>query len=176
MDAIDHGDFDRIPGFLGLYIKFIRKILPRSGFVAFVFVLLIYIIIKAMQVYPPNTEFFPEVDADFGSLVVRARGNLSLTERDVLVKQVESQILEIDDIKTVTTTVSAVPGNQSREDTIGTLFIEFVDWTPERPATALIMERAVDSAAKHSRYRCRNAGGADGADYGHRYSIAVLLR
>lgn len=147
MDAIDHGDFDRIPGFLGLYIKFIRRILPRSGFVAFVFFLLIVIIINAMRFYPPETEFFPEVDADFGSLVVRARGNLSLTERDVLVKQVESQILAIDDIKTVTTTVSAVPGNQSREDTIGTLFIEFVDWTPERPATALIMERAVDSAA-----------------------------
>jgi multidrug efflux pump len=40
-----------------------------------------------------------------------------------------------------------MPGNNAREDTIGTLMLEFVDWTPERPKTSLIMEEAVDVAS-----------------------------
>lgn len=147
MDAIDHGDFDRIPGFLGIYVRFIGRILPRSGFVTLIFVLLIAVVHVAIQNFPPETEFFPEVDADFGSVVVRARGNLSLSERDVLVKQVENRVLGIEEIKTVTSTVTARAGMQAREDTIGTLMVEFVDWTPARPPTAEIMEEAVDAAS-----------------------------
>lgn len=146
MDAIDHGDFNKIPGFLGTYVRFIGRILPRAGTVTIVFVLAMVGIIFAMQTSPPETEFFPEVDADFGSVVVRARGNLSLDERDDLVRQVEERVLGIDDIKTVTTTVTTLPGNNSREDTIGTLMVEFVDWTPARPPTTQILDHAVTIA------------------------------
>jgi multidrug efflux pump len=147
MDAIDHGEFNKIPGLLGVYVRFIGRILPRSGLVTLLFIGAMFGVIVAMQNNPPETEFFPEVDADFGSVIVRARGNLSLSERDVLVKKVEEKILTISNIKTVTTKVNATPGNNSREDTIGTLMLEFVDWTPDRPSTSLIMENAIDSAA-----------------------------
>lgn len=147
MDAIDHGDFSRIPGFLGSYVRFIGRILPRSGTVTIFFILAMIAIVTVMAVRPPETEFFPEVDADFGSVVVRARGNLSLAERDELVRQVEERVITLDNIKTVTTKVTTVPGNNAREDTIGTLMLEFVDWTPKRPPTALIMDSAVDVAS-----------------------------
>lgn len=143
MDAIDHGDFSKIPGFLGAYVRFIGRILPRSGTVALVFLIAMAGIMAAMILRPPDTEFFPEVDADFGSVVVRARGNLSLAERDDLVRQVEERVMTMDNIKTVTTKVTTTPDNNAREDTVGTLMLEFVDWTPERPATALIMDQAV---------------------------------
>lgn len=147
IDAIDHGDFDRIPGGLGVYVRFIGKILPHSGKVTMVFLAAMIGVLAAMFISPPKTEFFPEVDADFGSIVVRARGNLSLNERDALVRQVEERVLGIDTIKTVTTRVNTLPGQSDREDTIGTLFLEFVDWTPERPKTSLIMDEAVNVAS-----------------------------
>ncbi len=147
MDAIDHGDFKKIPGALGVYVRFVGMLLPRAGLVTFVFFLGMVGIVVAMGKTPPETQFFPEVDADFGSIEVRARGNLSLSERDALVKQVEERVLTIDNIKTVTTKVNATPANGGREDTIGTLMLEFVDWTPARPSTALIMDSAVDSAS-----------------------------
>ncbi|MDX1344068.1 MAG: efflux RND transporter permease subunit, partial [Reinekea sp.] len=123
------------------------RLLPRAGTVTLVFILAMVGVIVAMGKNPPDTQFFPEVDADFGSIEVRARGNLSLSERDNLVKQVEEIILAIDNIKTVTTKVNATPANGGREDTIGTLMLEFVDWTPERPSTAIILDDAVDAAS-----------------------------
>ncbi|EAR08029.1 acriflavin resistance plasma membrane protein [Reinekea sp. MED297] len=146
MDAIDHGDFKRIPGLLGAYVRLIGRLLPRAGTVTLVFIMAMVGVIFALQANPPKTEFFPDVDADFGSVVVRARGNLSLAERDKLVRQVEERVITIDDIKTVTTTVTTVPGTNSREDTIGTLMVEFVDWTPARPPTANILDEAVKVA------------------------------
>ena len=147
MDAIDHGEFHKIPGMLGVYVRFVGRLLPRAGTVTLVFILAMVGVIVAMGKNPPDTQFFPEVDADFGSIEVRARGNLSLSERDNLVKQVEEIILAIDNIKTVTTKVNATPANGGREDTIGTLMLEFVDWTPERPSTAIILDDAVDAAS-----------------------------
>lgn len=147
IDAIDHGEFKRIPGILGLYVRFVGLLLPRAGLVTMFFIGVIVVIVMGMRANPPNTEFFPEVDADFGALVVRARGNLSLFERDQLVKSVEERVLDVENIRTVTTTVKATAGNQDREDTIGTLMIEFEDWTPARPPTSVILDNAVASAS-----------------------------
>ncbi len=147
LDAIDHGDFDKIPGLLGVYVRFIGRILPRAGLVTFVTFLAMVGVIVAMNLNPPKTEFFPEVDSEFGSVVVRARGNLSLSERDHLVKQVEEKVLQVDNIQTVTTTVLSTPNSDYSEDTVGSLLLEFVPWTPERPRTTLILDEAVEAAS-----------------------------
>lgn len=145
LDAIDHRDFKRIPGFLGIYVRFIGSILPRAGLVTFTFLALMAVTVVSCVQNPPNTEFFPEVDSDFGSFVVRARGNLSLQERDAIVKDVEAIILQDPLIKTVTTTVNA-NARASSDDTIGTLQIELVAWSPERPRTSVILDEAMRAA------------------------------
>lgn len=146
IDAIDHGDFQKIPGFLGKYVRFVGHLLPRPALAMGIIGLIIAVIVGLFFVRDPHVEFFPEVDADFGSLVVRARGNLSLAERDQLVRQVEQKIINLDTIKTVTTRVNAIPSRDYSEDTIGILQVEFYDWTPERPRTSEIMEQAVREA------------------------------
>ena len=146
MDAIDHGEFDKIPGALGIYVRFIGLLLRHAGKVTLMFIASFALLTVAISKNPPTTEFFPNVDADFGSIVVRARGNLSLAERDTLVKQVEARVLNAAHIKTVTTKVNATPLRDYGEDTIGVLMLEFVDWTPARPGTSQIMEQVVDAA------------------------------
>ncbi|ATX76695.1 MULTISPECIES: efflux RND transporter permease subunit [Reinekea] len=146
MDAIDHGEFHKIPGILGMYVRFIGLLLRHAGKVTLMFIAGFAFIVFAIGENPPTTEFFPNVDADFGSIVVRARGNLSLAERDTLVKQVEAKVLKVANVKTVTTKVNASPLRDYREDTIGVMMLEFVDWTPARPGTSIIMEQVVNSA------------------------------
>lgn len=143
IEAINKGNYKDIPGLTGLYVRFLSLLLPRAGVVALFFLGVIVVIVMAMRSNPPNTEFFPEIDADFGALVIRARGNLSLYERDLLVKEVEERVMAVDNIKTITTTVKSTPGRDDSEDTIGTLMLEFVDWSPTRPSTSLILEDAV---------------------------------
>lgn len=151
IDAIEHREFYKIPGLLGTYVSFIGWLLRRAWLSIVLVTLLIIVILVSFMARSPGVEFFPQVDADFGSIVVRARGNLSLAERDSLVKQVESRILDVDHIKTVTTTVTTAASSSGmmsyRADTIGILFVEFDDWTPERPATDIILNNAVDATA-----------------------------
>jgi multidrug efflux pump len=149
IDAIEHREFTKIPGFLGVYVGFLGWLLRRSWLSIVLVTGLIILILAAFIARNPGVEFFPSVDADFGSIVVRARGNLSLAERDALVKKVESRILGVDAIKTVTTTVTTGASSSGmtsyRADTIGIMFIEFDDWTPERPPTDIILNNAVDA-------------------------------
>jgi ATP-dependent HslUV protease ATP-binding subunit HslU len=42
-----------------------------------------------------GVEFFPNVEPDYGLLYVKARGNLSIQEKDLLVRQAEDRILDI---------------------------------------------------------------------------------
>ena len=146
IDAIDRGDLTAIPGLLGVYVRFIGRILPRAGTVTFVVFLAMVAVVVAMKIAPPDTEFFPEVDSEFGSVIVRARGNLSLKERDTLVKQVEAKVLTLHNIKTVTTSVFITPDSSYPEDAIGSLLLEFVEWSPNRPKTTLILDNAVSAA------------------------------
>lgn len=146
MDAIDHGDLSQLNGGLGLYIRLLRPLLKRPWWAIVLITGLVVAITVVFSMRDTEVEFFPEVDTEFGSIVVRARGNLSLTERDHLVKQVEEKVLNNDSIETVTTTVMAVPGRNNTEDTIGVMMLEFVDWT-QRPGSAIVLENAVAAAS-----------------------------
>ena len=48
-----------------------------------------------------GVEFFPDIEPDFGLVQVRARGNLSIQEKDSLVRQVEERLLGMPEIETV---------------------------------------------------------------------------
>lgn len=75
-------------------------------------------------------QFFPEMDPESIQIHVHARGNLSLDERDVLVRQVSDIVKVNENIKNFQSTTSAVVDNSSNksEDVVGTLYINFIDW------------------------------------------------
>jgi multidrug efflux pump len=83
-------------------------------------------------------EFFPESEPDVANLEIRARGDLSLDEKDEIVRQVESIIIGHPDLQSVVTTTTASPGNQASPDSIGTLSLEFIDWHSRIPASAIL--------------------------------------
>lgn len=87
-----------------------------------------------------GVEFFPNVEPDYGLLYVKARGNLSIHEKDALVKQAEDRILGWPGVKTVYTRVGSGggAGSEGPADAIGVIQYEFVDWRERKNANDIL--------------------------------------
>jgi multidrug efflux pump len=96
-----------------------------------------------------GVEFFPNVEPDQGVVLIHARGNISLAEKDRLVREVEGRILPMKELSSVYARSGDMgQGSQDvTEDVIGQIQFEFVDWQQRRPATVImndIRDRAAD--------------------------------
>ena len=87
-----------------------------------------------------GVEFFPDVDADIGLIDIRARGNLSIAERDAMVREVEERLFDMKEIRNIYTSAYAKPPNDSAPDLIGRIQIELVDWEQRRSANQILAE------------------------------------
>jgi len=85
-------------------------------------------------------EFFPEVDAEIALVDVRARGNLSLNERNKIVQNVEKRLYDMKEIKTLYTTSFTSPPNGGAVDLIGRIQLELEDWQQRRLAVDILEE------------------------------------
>jgi multidrug efflux pump len=85
-------------------------------------------------------EFFPEIEPEMGVLNIRARGDLSVDERDALVADVEQRILDMPEYDSVYTRSGIALGNDVDEDIIGRIQLDFVDWELRRPAAEIMAE------------------------------------
>jgi multidrug efflux pump len=95
-----------------------------------------------------GVEFFPKVEPDYGQVVIHGRGNLSLAEKDSLVRSVEERVLKFSGLKTVYTRAGEQPrqNNELGEDTIGVIQFEFANWQ-QRPPAHEIMDAIRDKTA-----------------------------
>jgi multidrug efflux pump len=96
-----------------------------------------------------GVEFFPKVEPDYGQVLIHARGNLALEEKNRVVRAVEERVLETDGLKTVYSRVGEQPRTTAdiSEDTIGVIQFEFADWRMRKSAHEimdLIRERTAD--------------------------------
>jgi multidrug efflux pump len=126
----------------GPYMQTVRLALHRPGTTLGLAVLLLALVIVAYGKFGRGVEFFPDVEPDFGQVVVHARGNLSMTEKDRLLREVEKHALDMKDLETVYTRVGEQPRGlqELTEDTIGVIQFEFVHWTHRRKAREIMEE------------------------------------
>ena len=81
-----------------------------------------------------GVEFFPNVEPDFGQVIVHGRGNIALEEKNRVIAEVEKRVLKTEGLSTVYTRVGEQPRGSSEisEDTIGVIQFEFADWKTRR--------------------------------------------
>jgi multidrug efflux pump len=126
----------------GIYMKTVRLAIHHPGATI---MLALALLIGVPLVYGQvgkGVEFFPNVEPDVGVALVHARGNLSLAEKDRLVRAVETKILDMPELSTVYAR-SGDMGQGSEdvtEDVIGQIQFEFVDWQERRPAGQIMDE------------------------------------
>jgi len=124
----------------GLYMRTVRFALHRPSLILSLAVGLLIAVIFTYGKFGNGVEFFPAVEPDYGQVIVHARGNVSLEEKDKVIRQVEKVVLATDGLKTVYTRVGEQPrgSNEITEDTIGVIQFEFADWQKRLPAHTIM--------------------------------------
>ena len=142
VEIVDHdaAPLHTIRGFTGLYVR-ILGLLIRYPLIVLLLVLLVLVGVNMVYAkYGKGVEFFPDVEPEQINIYVRTRGDLSVQERDRLVQEVESRILDMREFASVYANSGLVSADNAPQDTIGIIAIEFVDWQQRRPAKAIIQE------------------------------------
>lgn len=159
--AAESGDLDSIGGFTGRYIKMLRLALARPGIVVALATLLLIAIYSAYGTFGKGKEFFPDVEPEIAVLNVSARGDLSIEERDALVREVESRILDMHEFATIYVRSGTQFRSEVNEDVVGVIQLEFIDWKRRRPAREImaeVRERVADLAGIVVELRKEEAG------------------
>jgi multidrug efflux pump len=140
--AGEHGDLNAIGGITGRYARMLATIVRHPFKVMVVSILLLVGVQAYYATHGNGVEFFPDVEPEQAQVLVHARGNLSIDEKDALVREVEHEVLDVAGIRSVyTRTGEADQGGQERaEDVVGVIQIEFVDWNDRRPAARIFDE------------------------------------
>lgn len=126
----------------GYYMRTVKFALRRPGLILMLAFGLLVGVVGTYSKIGNGVEFFPSVEPDYGQVIVHARGNLSLDEKDKTLSQVEKVVLATRGLKTVYTRVGEQPRGSSEitEDTIGVIQFEFADWQKRPPAHVIMDE------------------------------------
>lgn len=139
--AAETGKLEELPAFTHNYAILLRTALTRPFAAMGVIVLVVVLIFVGFNLFGKGVEFFPNIEPKNAMISVRAQGNFSVNERDALVRQVESRIADMKEIRVRFTNAGKISlRNDTPEDTIGQINIEFVDWRNRRKADKIIAE------------------------------------
>ncbi len=110
-------------------------------------IFLLFSIFKVYQENGKGVEFFVATEFDQAIAHVRARGNLSVNEKDRLVRMVEQEIIGIKGIEAVFAftgpggfTNADGLGDSKPSDTVGGIQIELASWDKRRPGKQIVDE------------------------------------
>ena len=134
------GDLKELTGLTGRYGKMLTKLVEYPILVLLFAIAMLISVFMAYGTFGKGVEFFPNIEPEVANLEIRARGDLSLSEKDQLVRQVERQVIGHPELKSLVTTVYTTPGNNAAPDAIGTITMEFIDWDKRRPANDILAD------------------------------------
>ena len=145
--AAAHPHRDRVVN-SGPYMRTVRLALHHPGATLAAAAFLLVAVIALYGKVGRGVEFFPDVEPDYGQVIVHGRGSISLEEKNRALSEVEKRVLEFDGLQTVYTRIGEQPrgSNEISEDTIGVIQFEFANWQKRDPAHK-IMDAIRDKTA-----------------------------
>ncbi|MFV2091182.1 MAG: efflux RND transporter permease subunit, partial [Pseudomonadales bacterium] len=145
---LEDGDPTKLNTITGWY----AKLLALSSRYAIVTLIAIATLLGSIfwgyATYGQGMIFFSDSDPKFAQIIIRARGNLSADEINVLVTEVEEEILQVAGIQGINTFTS-LTGGSSRDgfDRIGGIFLELHDQNERDRKGAEIFQEIRDRTA-----------------------------
>lgn len=129
----EEGNLTQLEGFTGKYIRVLDNAIKRpllSLFAAIGFSILVFV---GYGMSGLGVEFFPDVEPNGINLKVRSYGDLSIYEKDQIMKDIEERVLPVAGIKTLYS-------RSGGKDIVGSLRMNLKDWDERRPADQIIEE------------------------------------
>ncbi len=157
--AAETGELSDIQGMAGVYVRFLNKALDSPWLSVGAVTSLLVAVFIAYGFLGHGVQFFPNVEPQFASIKIAARGDLSTDEKDSIVRSVERRLLGMEEFESVYARTGS--GSNDREDIIGTIQFQFVDWKQRRPADEIlaeVRERTADLAGVEVETQTPRAG------------------
>ncbi|CAM3919529.1 efflux RND transporter permease subunit [Rheinheimera salexigens] len=120
------------------YRKLLSKLLRHPGFTLAGLLAAMALIFVAYGKYNYGMEFFPKVEPESAQVWVRARGDMSIYEKDALLQQVEQRLLGLAEVKALYARSLASSSGGLAPDVVGTLQFQFIDWFERRKAAEIL--------------------------------------
>ncbi|MDN2668169.1 efflux RND transporter permease subunit [Vibrio sp. 14N.309.X.WAT.E.F5] len=154
MVALHNGDFSQATGLTKAYYHTLSLAIKHPFKILFSAILLAVAVGFTYSKAGLGAEFFPEVDPPFFNVKVRSHGDLSIQEKDVIMRDIEQMMLNHDEFDTVYTRTGG-------DDQIGLISFTPVDWQYRRSVKAIIDELKVQTdqyAGVEIEYKFPDAG------------------
>lgn len=165
--AAEGGNLDQLDGVTGWYVGVLRYSARRPALTIASVLAVVAGAYAAYGVLGKGIEFFPDVEPEFAQVQVQARGNLSIHERDDMVREVEKRLLDERALETVyARTIGETGLNRNMaEDVIGVIQLELREWDI-RPSAAQVLQDIRDElkevAGIKIQVRAQDAGPSGG--------------
>ena len=137
MIQAEEGDIRTLKGFTGKYVNMLAIAIQHPWKVLASAVVIAVLSFSAYAFSGLGVVFFPHVDTPGINITVRSTGDMSIYEKDVIVREVESKLLDMNEVETL---YARTGGN----DQVGYLRLNLVDWQYRRHSdevTAEVHER-----------------------------------
>ena len=161
--ATEHGDLADVRGWIGAYVRLLAVLVRWPLVVTLAGVVLVAGSWWAYAAFGRGVEFFPQVEPERAQVLVHARGDKSVLERDQMVREVERRILGLPGLRHVyaRSAVRWEGGDDIDEDVVGVIMLEFTDWKTRAPGEEIMAEvrrRTGDIAGIRVETRVPDAG------------------
>ncbi|MDO6426273.1 efflux RND transporter permease subunit [Thalassotalea sp. 1_MG-2023] len=156
----EKGDFSQLTGFTAKYIGLLSKAIKHPWKVIMSTIVMSVVVMFLYGASELGVVFFPEVEPNSATIVVRSHGDLSVYEKDAIMRDIEQRILPIEGIDTL---YNLTGGN----DIVGTFQVNFLNWQLRRKADEIIeniQKNTADMAGVELEARKNEDGPQSGKD------------
>ncbi|RMF12212.1 MAG: efflux RND transporter permease subunit [Alphaproteobacteria bacterium] len=141
----ERADLAQIPGITGLYVRMLDRVVRRPGPFLLGVIAVVVLVVAGYVLSGPRVVLFPDGEPRLVTLQVHARGNLSIWEKDALVREVEAAIQDVDGIENYLAQTGGSGagfsfGRSQAADVIGQVTLLFKDWHLRPKASEIIAE------------------------------------
>jgi multidrug efflux pump len=117
----EKGDIRNLQGFTGKYIRVLAIAIQHPWKILLAAIVVAFVSFTAYGLSGLGTQFFPNVDVRGINVTVRSAGDMSIYEKDQVVRKVENRLLDMQAIETLYVRTGG-------QDQIGYMRLNLVDW------------------------------------------------
>jgi multidrug efflux pump len=123
------------------YSRLLYRLLRHPGKTLAAALIAMLVAYAGYTLFGKGVEFFPDVEPEFALIQIHARGDLSVHEKDIIVRRVEQRVLDMPELQAVyARSFNDARAQNMAEDVVGAIQLEFIDWEKRRPAAEILDE------------------------------------